>query len=178
MQHRFHDHYRGVAIHLVLLCAVSAILGFVAGHALGARLTEGMLRAAIEAVGTQVLRSNNGPVILAMSIQAATAVLCAAIVPAITTLVVHRRIQEQEAGYELEELARREAAGLQGMDCDGHGAGRLSIAAGHTHAGGAPAGGAVHGVCVRVADGHKEAGRGHDQQTVGGDIEDEYHNAA
>ena len=75
---------------------IGAVLGFLAGHAMGARLTEGTLRAAIEATGSQVLRSTHGPVILATGIQAATAIACALIVPGITTLVLHHRLRQED----------------------------------------------------------------------------------
>ena len=85
----------------VVVGIVGAVLGFIAGHALGAQLTEGMLKAAIEAAGTQILRSTNGPVVLAMGIQAATAIACATLVPAVTTLVLHRRLRfEEELAHE------------------------------------------------------------------------------
>ena len=99
---------------LVLVGIVGAIVGFVAGHTLGAQLTEGTLKAAIEAAGSQILRSTNGPVVLAMSIQAGTAILCAAIVPAITTLVLHRRLQHEESTHERKLCSNQESGTLPG----------------------------------------------------------------
>jgi hypothetical protein len=81
---------------LMLVGVIGATVGFIAGHALGSQLTEGALKAAIEAAGNQVLRSTNGPVVLAMGIQAATAIACAALVPAVTTMVLHRRLRHEE----------------------------------------------------------------------------------
>ena len=139
---------------LVLVGVVGAVVGFIAGHALGAQLTEGTLKAAIEAAGTQILRSTNGPVVLAMSIQAATAILCAAIVPAVTTLVLHRRLRHEEDTYEQELRAHHESGALPGADCDRHRDRRITVPARHATSGRAVAGRDGERVRVRMADSH------------------------
>lgn len=123
-----------------------SVLGFISGHSLGARLTEGTLRTAIEAAGTQIIRSANGPVILAMSIQAATAIACAVVVPAITTLVLHRMMVLEDLH---DEHTRSRL--LHHADSNRHSDRGLSTTAGDADPGAGDACGSGDGIRPRLA---------------------------
>jgi hypothetical protein len=141
---------------LMLVGVVGAVVGFIAGHALGAQLTEGTLKAAIEAAGSQILRSTNGPVVLAMGIQAATAIICAAIVPAVTALVLHRQLQHEENTHERELCSHQKPGALPRANRDRHGDRRRDAPPRHAASGRAVARRAGDGVRAGLEDRHNE----------------------
>ena len=86
---------RQSAVPYLLTALLGSGAGFMAGHAMGGRLSAGLLRQAFESGGELALRVGDRAVTL-MSIQAATAVICAVIVPAVTVLVLHSQLKKEE----------------------------------------------------------------------------------
>jgi len=87
---------RGPGPTALLICVGGTVLGFLAGHALGAKLTDQTLRAVIDGVGEQLRLAQNDPTLQAMTIAAATAIAAATLVPIVTVLVLHQRLKHDE----------------------------------------------------------------------------------
>jgi hypothetical protein len=82
-----------------LLSIAGCVIGFLAGHALGSRLSRGLLQTAIESSTAAVLSASAGSTVTALTIQAATAVLCAIIIPSIVVIALlhnERRTKEYD----------------------------------------------------------------------------------
>jgi len=67
------------------------VAGFLAGHTLGRSISERMLSAAFEAGGSMAMRMSSQAV-TAMGVQAATAILCAILVPLLTVAALHHKL--------------------------------------------------------------------------------------
>ena len=87
---------RGPGPTTLLICVGGTVLGFLAGHALGAKLTDQTLRAVVEGVGEQLRLAQNDPTLQAMTIAAITAIAAATLVPIVTVLVLHQRLKQDE----------------------------------------------------------------------------------
>jgi len=82
-----------------LLSIAGCVIGFLAGHALGSRLSRGLLQTAIETSTAAALSASAGTTVTALAVQAGTAVLCAVIIPAVVVVALlqnERRTQNND----------------------------------------------------------------------------------
>jgi len=82
-----------------LLSIAGCVIGFLAGHVLGARLSRGLLQTAIETSTAAAISASAGTTVSALALQAATAVLCAIIIPTVVVVALlhnERRTQNND----------------------------------------------------------------------------------
>jgi len=88
-----------------LLSLAGCVIGFLAGHVLGARLSRGLLQTAIETSTAAALSASAGTTVTALALQAGTAVLCAIIIPTVVVIaLLHNERKNQVNDRYIEQL--------------------------------------------------------------------------
>jgi len=88
-----------------LLSIAGCVIGFLAGHVLGARLSRGLLQTAIESSTAAALSASAGNTVTALAIQAGTAILCAVAIPSVIVIaLLHNERRTQEYDHTIEQL--------------------------------------------------------------------------